>query len=455
MDNTEKYDLLAGGNGSLASSMGILPRSADFLFSGSRIKESLGRCPDFDLLSFKESKVELSGIQLQGYVAVIGYKAMRFDVNLRILGTEGLDLHDYGFANSIDDGSMTAASMQKYLLDTSVYFSSDPLASFHFQLKVMDAIVADASLVIDSMSYRLLSAKWLKLAAASSVPPSPEYLFTIHAVYDEDKSNGGKRQYWLHTHGLHRCGTVELEILNFDDGADQMNTLISMSVKKFLSDPPLEKEKFTIGYDGLGINLAWLRWEEALKEMPDSVLGGLNDRKGEGNVHAEPSGILLGVEDGEFVSPQIYNSAISENPIFYITTEETNRMSALAKERFPYFERAFDYELKKKEKRPFFKNLFAKQRNDGEEWSFLVKMGLYVGRGEAEDEREHLWFEVQAIGKGNVDGKLLNQPYWIDGLNEGDVKSYSLSLLTDWVIYSPDNTYTPDSSYLLDEVGHK
>ncbi len=452
MENLEKYQLLAEGAGGLPSSMGILPRSIDFHFSGSQIKASLERYPEFDLLSFEELEDKLSKNQLKGYVAVLGYDARQFEVDLRIFDTSGFDLRDYGFANSIDNDSLTAAAKQKYLLDTLVYFSSDPLGSFHLQLKIMDAIVPDSSLVVDSMSYRLLSPKWLKLAASSSVPPSPDYLFTIHAVCDDGKKVDGKRQYWLHTHGLHRCGSIELEILNFDDGVEHMNTLITMCVKKFLSDPAKEKEKFTIGYDGLGINLAWLRWEEALTEMPENILGGLSDRKGEGNVHAEPSGILLAVEEDSFVSPQIYNPAISENPIFYITTEETNRMSALAKERFPYFERAFSRQSRKKDGKPFLKRLFTKQEDCESRWSFLVKLGLRVGGGELEEEREHLWFEVQAIEKNCVEGKLLNQPYWIDDINESDVKNYPLDLLTDWVIYSPGNTYTPDSSYLLDEI---
>ena len=313
----------------------------------------------------------------------------------------------------------------------------------------MNAIVPHASLVLDFMSYRLLSAKWLSMTAKSSIPPSPDYLYTLHCVYDEDGENGNRR-YWFHTHGLHRCGSVELEMLNFSQGAEQMNTLINMTVKKFLTDPAKEKERFTIGYDGMGINLCWLRWEEALKDLPQNILGGAGDRDEVDNVHAEPSGILFAVEDGNMISPEIYTSTLAENPIYYITTEETNRMSALAKERFGVFANVFSKEHKQPEKKSFLKSLFnSKKEEDEAGWTFLVKLGLIVDNSDSETDKEHLWYEVISIAGNQIEGKLLNQPYWIAALNEGDIKTYPLDLLTDWVIYSPDNTYTPDSIYLL------
>ncbi|MFV0467967.1 MAG: DUF4026 domain-containing protein, partial [Dysgonomonas sp.] len=297
-------------------------------------------------------------------------------------------------------------------------------------------------------SYRLLSAKWLSMAADSAVPPSPDYLYTLHCVYDEDVEIGNRR-YWFHTHGLHRCGSVELEMLNFSQGAEQMNTLINMTVKKFLSDPAKEKERFTIGYDGMGINLCWLRWEEALKDLPKNILGGAADRDEADNVHAEPSGILFAVEDGNMISPEIYASTLAENPIYYITNEETNRMSALAKERFSSFERIFTREYKKPEKKSFLKNLFGPKEDEKPGWTFLVKLGLTVDDPESGSEKEHLWYDVLSIENNQIKGKLLNQPYWISNLHEGDLGIYPLEVLTDWIIYSPDNTYTPDSAYLL------
>lgn len=449
MNNEEKYNLLAEGETGLASGMGIYPKESNFKFEAAQIEKSLSSRKDFNLISFNKAEVD-SEFSIMSFAAEIEYKETKFNVDLYVCETKNINLNDYGFANSIDEESLEIATKQEYFLETSLYFELEPLTSFHLQLKIMDAIVPDASLAIDFMSYRLLSAKWLSMTAKSAIPPSPDYLYTLHGVYDEG-SEDGSRRYWFHTHGLHRCGSVELEMLNFKQGAEQMNTLINMTVKKFLSHPAKEKERFTIGYDGMGINLCWLRWEEALKDLPENILGGASDRDEADNVHAEPSGILFAVEDGNMISPEIYASTLAENPIYYITNEETERMSALAKERFSSFEKVFEKEHKKPEKKSFLKNIFGSKKEEEPGWTFLVKLGLTVDNPEAGSEKEHLWYEVQGIENDKIEGKLLNQPYWISNLNEGDIKSYPLDLLTDWLIYSPDNTFTTDSIYLLED----
>lgn len=448
MENSEKYDLLTEGETGLASAMGIFPRSKNFNFNAAQIEKSLANNKDFKLKSFNEVEVD-SEYSIMTFNAEVEYKETIFNVDIYVSNANNINLRDYGFANSIDEESLELASEQEYFLETSMYFELEPLDSFHLQLKIMNAIVPDASLVIDFMSYRLLSAKWLSMTAKSPVPPSPDYLYTLHCVYDEDGENGNRR-YWFHTHGLHRCASVELEMLNFGQGAEQMNTLINMTVKKFLTHPAKEKERFTIGYDGMGINLCWLRWEEALKDMPKNILGGFADRDEVDNVHAEPSGILFAVEDGNMVSPEIYAPTLADNPIYYITNEETERMSALAKERFGAFERVFKREGKKEEKKSFLKNMFGGKKEEEPVWTFLVKLGLEVDDPESGSEREHLWFDVISIENNQIKAKLLNQPYWISGLNEGDISTYPLDLLTDWLIYSPDSTYTSDSIYILE-----
>lgn len=448
MDNNEKYDLLAQGETGLASVMGIFPSSKNFGFEAANIEKALAANEDFKLISFDKAEVDIE-FSIMSFNAEIEYKETVFNVELYVCDAKNINLNDYGFANSIDEQSLKTATEQEYYLETSMYFELEPLASFHLQLKIMDAIVPDSSLVIDFMSYRLLSAQWLKMTAKSAIPPSPDYLYTLHCVYDE-QGNDGNRRYWFHTHGLHRCASVELEMLNFSNGAEQMNTLINMSVKKFLSSPAKERERFTIGYDGMGINLCWLRWEEALKDLPENILGGFSDRDEADNVHAEPSGILFAVEDGNMVSPEIYAKTLAENPIYYITNEETERMSALAKERFPSFERVFHREHKEPEKKSFLKKMIGFKEEEAPGWTFLVKLGLKVDDPDSGSEKEHLWFDVMSVNKGQITGKLLNQPYWISGLNEGDINTYPLEVLTDWLIYSPDNTFTSDSIYILE-----
>jgi len=441
MNNTEKYEMLSERNTGVPSVMGIIPSSVNHIFSDVSVRKSFEASKNFELVSF--NKDEEDG---NTYHAVIKYLNENYEVDLSIAETSSIGLDDYGFGNQIEESDFRIASGQPFFLETNMFFRDDPLVSFHLQLKVMNAIVPEASLAIDFTSYRLLSAQWLKMTAKSDVPPSPDYLYSLHAVYNEDPTSK-KSIYWFHTHGLLRCGTVELEIMGITDGAQQMNDLITMAVKKFLSDPAMENEKFKIGYDGMGINLAWLRWEEALKDFPDDILGGIADRNGEDNVHAEPSGILFAIEDNNFVSPQIYVSTLADNPIYYISNEETSRMRALAIERYLFFVDTFRKNAQTK-KKGLFRKIMGKKEDD-QPWGFLVKLGLIVDQSDDSTEKEHLWFEVQDLDEHYIEGKLLNQPYWISGLNEGDLRKYPVELLTDWIIYGPDNTYTTDSIYQL------
>ena len=448
MKNSEKYEMLSKEGAGVPSNMAILPKGKSIQFDAEKIRESLENSSFFDLLSFSEAEVAEDLLFEQSYDAEIKYRGVIYNVNIYVGDAQELRIEEYGFANKIDDEELRQAVEQKCFVETSLYFGEDNISSFHLQLKIMDAIVPDASVVVDFMSYRLLSAQWLSMAAQSAVPPSPDYLYSLHCVYDEDEA--GNRAYWFHTHGLHRCKTVELEMLNISQGAEQMQTLINMTVRKFLSDPTQEKERFTIGYDGMGINLCWLRWEKALNSFPKTVLGGVNERKEEGDVHTEPSGVLFAVEEKNMISPEIYAQTLANNPIYYITTEETERMSALAKERFNLFKKAFEVWGISEGKESFVKKLFkSKRKYDENEWSFLVKLGLSVDSSETGEDKEHLWFEVKSIDDKKMTAKLLNQPYWIAGLKEGDENDYTLDLLTDWIIYAPNNTYTTDTIYQL------
>lgn len=87
-------------------------------------------------------------------------------------------------------------------------FGKDHKSSFHFQLKLIDALMPEPVAIIDESAEQIFSGQWAHLAAASNTPPSPQYIYQIHAVTDE------KDEVWLHTHGLARCGLPEIEILD-------------------------------------------------------------------------------------------------------------------------------------------------------------------------------------------------------------------------------------------------
>ena len=63
---------------------------------------------------------------------------------------------------------------------------------------------------------------------------------------------------------------------------------------------------------------------------------------------------------------------------------------------------------------------------------------------------EHLWFDVESATNKSVDGTLLNRPFRIARLRQGQRATLDLKLLTDWTIQSPRGHYTPESVLQLE-----
>ncbi len=438
------------------SIMAIIPRNNDYPFSLEQLKNNLKNNTEFTVKSINYIQPEDNGLDAYrsfNYEVALDFEGLEYVISIYAMPTEQIDLSTFNMANSIDDESLEIAEKQSFMLETLLYFNEDPMISFLFQLKVLHTIMPKASLILDHSSYNLLSPYWLKMSAESRIPPSPHYLYTTHAVYNELED--GRTEYWMHTHGLNRCGSIELEILNIHSNPKQMYDLLNNTANMFIMDHIKEKEVFAVGYDGLGLFLSWVRWEKALKNLPQNLLGGINDRGLDNedvyNVHTAPSGILYAVEDGNYISPEIYASTLADNPLLFVNSTETERMSLLAKERFAFFKEAFhQFGKTRKKKESTLGKLFGKKKKEENEWTFLVKLGFLIDNAENEDDKEHLWFDVIQIDNNKITAQLLNQPYWIKDLNEKDIKTDITSeLLTDWVIYSPEHTYTPDSIYAL------
>ena len=288
-------------------------------------------------------------------------------------------------------------------------YEGDSNQCFHDQLKIMDVLFPELLAVLDCPSEKLLSGKWVALAAKSSVLPAPRYLFTVQAISD------GGDEVWLHTHGLKRCGLYELEILN--SNKEFFNVFIGQAAGKQLT-------------------LTAVDWKEALDHYPDVTLGTEEDR--DDGVHSEDTCVLMIYKNERAEEQKIYtpvddfNQFLGQNPMFYFSTEETKRMSALARERLPYMIKAFE----------------------NKENAIIAKIGLTIDKEhwshEDKPEKEHIWFEIKDIKDGSVTGELTQEPYYVSGMKQGDTGTYPFSDITDWLIFTKENRVSPDDAYLLD-----
>ena len=331
--------------------------------------------------------------------------------------------------NTVRENDYNEACQCQYAVQVYTIFDNHPLTDYQRQLKLLDSLVPECSIFLDMSCYTAHSGDWLSYTSTFALPPSLDYLYTIHAVYDDDK-DPNKVEYWFHTHGLYRVGSIELEIVGVEDSNASYGALLNTCAKMFIErGVPEAGFKFNPAYNTY---VCWFPWQEALKKLniADDVTGSAKDRND--GVHNTPSGILLAVDaDGNYHSLDYYKNELTDNPMFMMSYFETSLMREAAFEKLEYF-----------------LELLNKNKGD-DKTSFLVKLG-YGETEENPNDLEHLWFDVHDFtNDGYFDATLINEPYKDLGMHEGDRGMHSIERLTDWEIYSEENNYNSRNIYLL------
>lgn len=308
-------------------------------------------------------------------------------------------------------------------------FQKDSKKSYHLQLKIAQAIVPNMLALLDESAEKILPSRWVFMAASSNIVPSANDLYSVQAVINENN------EVWLHTHGLCRCGLTELEILQSDkEHYNQHYNLIS-TFASFLIDKNSEfnylENSAYIGIllDRTPVVVTCLSWTKALKEYPNNILGGLKDREQGHNSKTSIIFLYKSEEDEKqkiLSKVSIYNNLWGDNPIFFISNEETARMKALAIERFH----------------------FVKEQFENKENKIIIKIGLKTN-GNDNYDLEHIWFELLEFKKDKFKAKLTQEPYNVDNMHTGDEAWFTVDDVTDWVIYTKEKMITPGNSYLL------
>lgn len=316
-------------------------------------------------------------------------------------------------------------------LMVEMMFNENILESYHIQLKLISEMLDGCLAVLDASSEKVLSGRWVQLAAQSSVPPSPRYIFTVQAV------SGETDDVWLHSHGLNRCGLPELEILNStkDTYNDHYNIIETMAKRLIERTEPLqEKEPVYLAMvtNEIPLMATMVNWKEALKKYPSGILGSAADRKDGHNQYTNAIFCYLSPKDmdkKQYSKVSVFDEYLKENPIFMLSSQETERMKMLAAERLEYMLKMFGRE-----------NI-----------TILLKVGLEVDEEFKEEGNsfEHIWFELKEKHEDTFTAELTQEPYYVKALHEGAVLDFPYSQITDWIIFSQEGRVTPDDVYLL------
>ena len=281
-------------------------------------------------------------------------------------------------------------------------------SAYQAQVAVLHALAPEALAVYDANAQTLMGRPSVADLAAVAVPASPSRLYSIHVVV-----HGGLA--WLHTHGLRRCGTVELELVDVPKGriAD-MKALLAAAAARLIEEaaPPSLCAAFEVSRE---TKVCWIPWWEAARKLKTRGPGATRDP-----AHREGTGVLM-AKPGRWrcCLPHV---AIEGRPRVLVSCAETRRMAAGARARWPRFVRLM-------------------QAHAGEEgWSFLAK-GSFPAVGPCGPE--HLWLAVIDADTEGWTGEVMSRPCRAS-IAAGDLLRNGLPSLSGFQVRSPFGAFGPD-----------
>lgn len=404
------------------SYMLAIPKNQEDILNIENIMERLNTTKDFNLLDTQMADGVL-GIKVE-------YKNEEYNINIYPENYEVPDL--FKTQHLFSDIDIELIQKSNLGICVEMMFSDKYLDSYHLQLKVINSLLLEIIGVFDYSSEKILSGKWVNLTAKSNVPPAPRYIYTTQAVIDDDNI------VWLHTHGLNRCGITELEILNsnkemYNTHYSIIETLANRLIE--MEDILEEKEPFYLARlsEEVYLVVTLISWQEAVNNYDYDFLGGQTDREEGHNENTSVVYVYRSQDDCDnenYEHLSIYDELLEGNPIYMLTTSETNRMKALATERVNYLKTAF-------------KN---------SENQILIKIGLTIDKEYQTDTntKEHIWFELKGFDDDKITAELTQEPYYVSNIHTGDIREYSIDNMTDWLIYTPKKRITPDEVYLFE-----
>lgn len=408
------------------SYMLAIPKNQEELFDVAGMLTRLSKAPGIKLLSHDfDEKLKLT-LEIEQKEYRVEIEPMDFEIP-----------EMFRIQHFFPDLDIKAIEEAKVGLSIVMEFGEDALASYHAQLRIIHVLLPNVIAVLDASSEKILSGKWVQLAAASSVPPAPRYIYTVQAVSGEDDC------VWLHSHGLNRCGLPEIEVLDSRKTTYQnhYHILETMANRLLEAEEPVQMgEPFFVARvtEQIPLIATLVDWEEAVAHYPDDMLGGRNDREESHNENT--CGLFVyssaeNLEKGNYSPVSIFDELLQDNPIYMISQKETQRMKRLSAERLPFMLKA------------------SEDKNN----KILVKIGLEIDEEfrEEENQYEHIWFELLEAGENTVKCRLTQEPYYVKSMHKGSEGTYPFDRITDWLIYTKERRITADDVYLLDMDGRK
>lgn len=334
---------------------------------------------------------------------------------------------DFSWKELTEDEIESVKSSKHFLSLITDIKVENPGEAFLEQVTTLITLAPDAVILLDETSFRINSGDWARDVLQNQIVPNPERMYSIHPVFQDE-------ELWIHSHGLERFGLKNIEMLKAEKSkANMYIEFFNYVVKRLMNDNKVNlNEEIVVGNK---FSIVLREFNKVNHRLGSFIVGNRNDRNEnhptDNLIILESNGKnLLGQEKFSLIKD--IEERLANNPIFFISKEETQRMSQLAQKKFKDFA-----------------ELFIKYK-DSDDFKFLAKFGYEFDEPvNGGDEKEHLWFEVLDVKGEELKVKLLNKPYHVEKLKVNEVYNNNIENLTDLLIGSKIGTFSPDEFYDL------
>jgi hypothetical protein len=291
-----------------------------------------------------------------------------------------------------------------------------------YALHYLNAILGEEGFAaMDHVAQKIWPRGALEIETAHDADLDIDGIMTYHWVTWED------RPCWLHSHGLGEIGFFDFDILNPSEDL-QSN---AHDVLRCIAFKSLEGE-LKPGSTFAPLTSQEIRAVSADDFMAKAAAEHRAVREGAELDHREARVVLCDASAGVIRSlfgnkphpSRLLSTPYDESQLIHFSTAATELLATRAKATFDFFTR-LAAELAEFESTP------------------LVKLGYPTDNAEDESDREHMWFEFHGRSGDQLDATLLNQPFHIARMKEGQRGLHSPDLLTDWAIFTPAGKVTP------------
>lgn len=307
-------------------------------------------------------------------------------------------------------------------------------------LRFLRAVMGDDGLVaMDHVAQAFWSREGLDDELAHDAELDIDAIHTLHALYDGPlpEDDAERRAFWTHSHGLKEMGFSDFDLLNASPDLhghahDLLRALAFAAVEGRLAPgaPPLGLVEGVqvCAVDARAFAAAHGAAHPAWRQSVDG-----EHLEGHGVV-CEPAARGLWARLTGRDAPRasrFLQGPLPDEVLIQFSSTATELMARRARQMLPRL-RALAEELADLD------------------LPVLVKLGYATdGSRAGEEHREHLWFEVHGFQGETVDATLLNQPFHVARLQQGQRALHPLELLSDWAIMTPLGRIDPRSSKVL------